>query len=174
MVKGMGSTAKRRPHVALPKTGPGSIKVALAPYEHLIIKGKEAISAAIPIVDGKVNYVGGWFGVAPMSCPAELGKPAVVEQFAAVLRGSQQITDTIIGPFNTAEEAAEAFDALAPFGLRQQRDTAPAELRRARSALATPDGAALHRRHVSPGVRAPMDREITEGRRKPKSAQTLR
>ena len=101
----------RRPQVALP---PGAIKAALAPYAGLIIKGEEAIRAAIPIVDGKVAYADGWFGVAPMNRPAGPGQPAVVDKFAAVLRGSQQIANTIIGPFNTAEAAAPAFDALAP------------------------------------------------------------
>ena len=86
--------------------------MALAPYEHLIIKGKEAISAAIPIVDGKVNYVGGWFGVAPMSCPAELGKPAVVEQFAAVLRASQQMTDAILALIALGYKQVDAHKAV--------------------------------------------------------------
>ena len=83
------SVSGRRPQVELPKDGPGSIKAALAPYEgrKLVIKGDAAIRAAIPIVDGgKVEYVPGWFGVAPMNRPAEPGRPAVVGKFAAVLR----------------------------------------------------------------------------------------
>ena len=109
-----GAAETRRPQVALPRTGPGSIKAALARYAGLVIKGEAAIGAAIPIVDGKVAYVDGWLGVAPMDRPAGPGQPAVVDKFAAVLRASQQIANTIIGPFNTAEAAATAFDALAP------------------------------------------------------------